>query len=157
MYKIPLVSRPFADHQPLPPITAPFNQGEARYIGRTANIPTVEALNTSASRDMLMSRLEAPPARFREEKSRDDLHGRQPQLGCVWPKLPIVGDIIHTANERAASGFSSRGRCSDPKVSGDRRKYGDDGRWTRWMRGDGKLLPHSSACMVRLAIVPCRS
>jgi hypothetical protein len=108
MYKIPLVLGLLQITNLSLPITAPFNQGKATYTV-DGQLLTVEALELR-SRDMLMSG--SGQLDFARKKVAMTFTTDNPN----WPKLPIVGDIIHTAKNELLQ-IHITGTLQDPKVS----------------------------------------
>ena len=108
MYKIPLILGLLQITNLSLPITSPFNQGHARYMvdGQTL---TVEALELR-SRDMVMSG--SGQLDFERKKVAMTFTTDNPN----WPKLPIVGDILHTAKNELLQ-IHIKGTLQDPKVS----------------------------------------
>jgi hypothetical protein len=108
MYKIPLVLGLLQITNLSLPITAPFSQGEARYTV-DGQVLTVESL-ALRSRDMVMNgsgQLDFSKKRVAMTFTTDNPN---------WPKLPIVGDIIHTAKNELLQ-IHIKGTLQDPKVS----------------------------------------
>jgi hypothetical protein len=108
MYKIPLVLGLLQITNLSLPITAPFSQGEARYTV-DGQMLTVESL-ALRSRDMVMNG--SGQLDFAKKKVAMSFTTDNPN----WPKLPIVGDIIHTAKNELLQ-IHIKGTLQDPKVS----------------------------------------
>jgi hypothetical protein len=108
MYKIPLILGLLQITNLSLPITAPFNQGHARYMV-DGQMLTIESLELR-SRDMVMSG--SGQLDFAKKKVAMSFTTDNPN----WPKFPIVGDIIHTAKNELLQ-IHIKGTLQDPKVS----------------------------------------
>ncbi|MEO6436283.1 MAG: hypothetical protein ABIP55_11070 [Tepidisphaeraceae bacterium] len=108
MYKIPLVLGLLQITNLSLPISAPFNEGSARYSvdGSTVTFESLEL----RSRDMLMSG--SGQLDFDTKKVRMSFTTDNPN----WPKVPILGELVQTAKHELLQ-FHVKGTLEDPKVS----------------------------------------
>ena len=113
MYKIPLVLGLLQVTNLSLPISAPFNQGSARYNvdgvivdGQTVTFESLEL----RSRDMLMSG--SGQLNFATKQVKMTFFTDNPN----WPKLPILGDIVQTAKHELLQ-IHVKGTLEEPKVS----------------------------------------